>query len=71
MFLYNIMNQTKEAIKVAKETKEYWVANQTPEGQEIIEILDNNLQDWDSANDEDLELKEVWIPMSLSRLTKI
>jgi len=58
VFLYNILNQAKEAIKVAKETKEYWISNQTPEGQEIIEILDNNLQDWDSAEN-DLELNDV------------
>ena len=57
VFLYNIMQNNAEAIKVAKEVKDYWYANQTPEGQEIIEILENNLQDWEPRGD-DIELQD-------------
>jgi hypothetical protein len=58
VFLYNILQNSGEAIKVAKETRDYWHANKTPEGQEIIEILENNLADWEPRGD-DIELNEV------------
>jgi len=48
-----------EAVRIAKVTKEYWIHNQTPEGQEIIEILENNLQDWEPSKDNELELNDV------------
>jgi len=52
------MQNSSEAIKVAKETRDYWHANKTSEGQEIIEILENNLADWEPKGDE-IELDEV------------
>lgn len=58
VFLYNIMNDHQQAVAIAKETKEFWMANQTPDGQEIIEILDNNLQDWE-PKDNDLDINDV------------
>jgi len=46
------MQNSAEAIKVAKETKDFWYANKTPEGQEIIEILENNVADWEPHGDD-------------------
>jgi len=52
------MNDRSQAISIAKQTKEAWLKDQTPEGQEIIEILDNNLQDWE-PNENDLEVNDM------------
>lgn len=58
VFLYNIMNEQQTAISIARSTKEAWLETRNPEGDDIIEILDNNLQDWEQK-DNDLDINDV------------